>query len=47
MKKELLKIYYEIYKINEYDNKNLTKNQKNKLRKIINDFENVLRKIED
>lgn len=47
MKKELLKIYEEISRIYEYDNKNLTKKQYYKLAEIIENFENVLKQMED
>ena len=40
-------IYNEILRIYEYDNKNLTKKQYNKLSEIIEDFENVLQQMED
>ena len=47
MKAELLKIYEEILRIYEYDNKNLTKKQYNKLSEIIENFEAVLKQMED
>lgn len=47
MKAELLKIYEKILKIYNYDNKNLTKKQYNKLSEIIENFEAVLKQMED